>query len=244
VFGADRFRSVRHDRNLGGVPNLSAALAESRGEWVWSLGDDDTIHDGATELVVRRLQQQPDLAALFLNFRGVHARDGKVRKEFYFDPEAGGRFEDGGAGFSHHVDFDIGSVIFLTATVYRTDLAREAINAWRGGEDNWFLCAFWAGHVAKQGPVYVHSEVVIDCLLGVSHWMSEHESWRKATYRDIPRVCLALADNGYDPAMCKRIGFRHMRRGGLRAWAGHVKAIRYCPQYLILLPRLFALRWR
>jgi glycosyltransferase involved in cell wall biosynthesis len=235
-FGADRFRVVRHDHNIGGLPNLVASVEGSRGRWVWTVGDDDPIHDGTTQFVVDELRRQPDLSLFFLNFRGI--KSGAVSREHYFEPSRCGRHEDGRQALMEHLDYEIGSVIFLTATIYRGDLAREAVASWHGRRDNWFVAAYLTGYAAARGPVYVDADVRIDCIVGVSQWQRASNAWRKACYRDIPAVCVALAAEGYPKPFCKRIGLRYLRG---RSFGSHLKALWYCPGFLVVLPELLAL---
>ena len=244
TFGPGRLRVVRNRANIGGIPNLAAALADARGRWVWSVGDDDDIVDGTTAHVVDLLRSQPDLALLYLNFRGVDVA-GVETNEHYFDPAVSGRIEDGRQAFMYHSGQDLGSVIFLTATVYRTELVQDAMRSWKGEIDNWALVAYWTGYVAARGPVYITPEIVIDCLVGVSHWSAEPGAYIKAVYADIPKVFLRLNHEGYPKEFCQRVGYEKLkRRVRWRSLKNHVQALYYCPKFILTLTALAALHQR
>ena len=238
IFGSDVLTVVHNEQNIGGVPNLAAALSGARGAWVWSIGDDDEIHDGTCRSVVETLQAHPDLALLYLNFRGVDV-SGRVTTEHYFHPEVTGRFEDGRSAFAHHALRDLGSVIFLTATVYRTELVQEAMLAWGDDGRNWALVAYWTGYVTARGPILITPEVRIDCLIGVSHWQHERGAWVRAVYLDVPKVAGGLFEQGYPRDFCLKVGYPV--RWTRVPWYVLV-ALRSCPECFTALPRLRAIR--
>jgi abequosyltransferase len=243
AFGADRCHVVRHERNILGIPNFLSALHAAQGRWTWSIGDDDVLHDGTTQRIVDVVREQPDLALLYLDFCGIDPETGEVVEAHYFDPEVKGRIEDGRSGFVAHAAREIGSVISITATVYATDLAVESLTHWRGPLDNWALIAYITGYAATRGPIFVTPEVRMDCVIGVSHWQHESDRWVRATHHDIPSVFLQLAQQGYPPYVCRDLGLRALRHEGpLRSWRAHLHAVKACPAWLLVVPRLLSTR--
>lgn len=205
-FGPDVFHVVRNERNVGGVPNLAEALAGARGDWVWSVGDDDEIHDGACAHLVDTLRAQPDLTLLYLSYRGVDASTRQVTVEHFFDPAQTGRFEDGRRAFAHHAIRGIGSVIFLTSTVYRTDVVHAALEAWRDDVRNWALVAYWTGYAAARGPIYITPEKWIDCAVGVSHWQSEGGGLGQGGAPRHPKGERGALRGGLPPRLLRAVG--------------------------------------
>ena len=66
-------RRHRNDENLGGLINvLNIVLEQARGEYIWLIGDDDTLNSGAVERILAFLDTQkssaPDLVALNIGF--------------------------------------------------------------------------------------------------------------------------------------------------------------------------------
>ena len=239
LFGSDVFHVTRNATNIGGIPNLDQAIAGASGAWVWSLGDDDLVYDGAAAHVVDVLGTNPDLTLLYLNYQGVDSASGEDTCDHYFDPAVSGRLEDGPAAVEHHASAELGSVIFLTATIYRTSLVHEAQRRWRHDVHNWALVAYWTGWVSARGPIYITPENWIDCVVGQSHWQSERGAWTRAIYEEIPKVFRALEKEGYPPDFCRHEGLKELRRtrGGLR---DHARALRYCPQCVLTLGALLA----
>ena len=121
----------------------------------------------------------------------------------YFDPAVSGRLDDGRGAFEFHAAAELGSVIFLTATVYRTSLVHEAQRRWTGDS-------------ARLGPrrlldrirlrprPHLHQTRDLD---GVRRWAEplavRGGAWTRAVYEDIPKVFLALEKEGYPPRFCR-----------------------------------------
>ena len=245
AFGADRFHVVRNTTNIRGIPNLGQAIAAAHGTWVWSVGDDDRIYDGATRRIVELLHEEPDLALLYLNYRGVDSETGATTIEHYFNPSVSGRLEDGRSAFAFHAAAELGSVIFLTATVCRTALVHEAQRSWTGEVNNWALMGYWTGYVCARGPIHITAENWIDCVVGTSHWQDEDGAWTRAAYEEIPRVFLELEQEGYDPKFCRHEGLKGPRELAAEAgYRAHLRALKHCPRCVFTLTHLFlAGRW-
>jgi glycosyltransferase involved in cell wall biosynthesis len=237
IFGRERFEYFRNVRNVGLTRNLSAAIEGAKGTWTWTVGDDDLIDDGTPELIVSILRANPDLALLYLNYGGVDA-EGRVTTPHYFDPAVTGRFEDGRVPFEYHTRVDLGVTIFLTATIFRTTLVRDALAMWEGDRHNWALFAFLTGYVAAKGPILITEDNHLDCLVGESHWQKDPVEWAKALYFEIPLVCLRLGDLGYDPAFCREIGFRGFSEIRWTSVRSHLRGLRAHPGCLEVLLRL------
>ncbi len=237
TFGPDRFEYFRNVRNIGLTRNLCAAIEGAKGTWTWTVGDDDPIDDGTPALIVDTLRSNPDLSLLYLNYGGVDS-NGNVTTEHYFDQAMTGRFEDGRVPFEYHTRVDLGATIFLTATVYRTTLVREALAAWEGDRANWAILAFIVGYVVSEGPILITEENHLDCLVGESHWQKDPTEWAKALYFEIPLVCLRLGELGYDPAFCKEIGFREFDKIRWTSVRSHLRGFRAHPECILVLLRL------
>jgi glycosyltransferase involved in cell wall biosynthesis len=58
----------RNTVNVGMLGNLRVTAHHSRGRFVWILGDDDLLVEGAIERVLRVLRGSPDLGLVYLNY--------------------------------------------------------------------------------------------------------------------------------------------------------------------------------
>lgn len=63
-----RIRYYRNDVNEGIVANAYKAVAMTRGEYLWTLSDDDILRKGTVDHVISILKTYPDISFLFLNY--------------------------------------------------------------------------------------------------------------------------------------------------------------------------------
>ena len=66
--GTPGFSSHRNPANLGMLGNLGATARASNGAYVWLIGDDDLIIDGAIEAVLTGLEAHPDVEMAYMNY--------------------------------------------------------------------------------------------------------------------------------------------------------------------------------
>jgi len=72
-----------NEKNLGVDHNINLAVQRSKGEYVWLLGDDDEIAAGGIRKVLDVLQNNNDLAAIYVNFSCYDRETGKCIIERY-----------------------------------------------------------------------------------------------------------------------------------------------------------------
>lgn len=66
--GEPNFAAHRNPENVGMLGNLGATARHSRGAFVWLLGDDDLLVDGAIENVLEGLAAHPDVEMAYMNY--------------------------------------------------------------------------------------------------------------------------------------------------------------------------------
>jgi glycosyltransferase involved in cell wall biosynthesis len=66
--GEANFVATRNPANVGMLGNLGATARVSRGAFVWLLGDDDLLTDGALENVLEGLAKHPDVEMAYMNY--------------------------------------------------------------------------------------------------------------------------------------------------------------------------------
>jgi glycosyltransferase involved in cell wall biosynthesis len=66
--GTPGFSSRRNPANLGMLGNLGATTRATTGAYVWVMGDDDLIIDGAIEAVLSGLEAHPDVEMAYMNY--------------------------------------------------------------------------------------------------------------------------------------------------------------------------------
>jgi glycosyltransferase involved in cell wall biosynthesis len=218
AFSQVPYRSSRTPKNIFGMPNLGRCLNAAQGQFVWTIGDDDLIKPGTLATVMGLIKQNPDLALLFLNF---YARDEKTQEivpvlemqdDQWLDAAFSAQCPNGQEVFVHNLKFNFGAIIFLTATIYRTEHVQASLRLWSDSISNWGGQGFWTGYCANQGKVIITSDSYVECKMGASYWQQEKGIWMKVVYRDVPEVVLKLQEKaGYSQATCREILLKHFK---------------------------------
>jgi len=64
------FEAYRQERNIGPIPNIHFLVSVARARWVWCLGDDDLLFDGALRTVLAAVDGEAD-DLLLLRTKGI-----------------------------------------------------------------------------------------------------------------------------------------------------------------------------
>ncbi|MCC5652720.1 glycosyltransferase [Nostoc sp. XA013] len=223
------FNSNKNLKNLGVVKNIMYCLNYATTKYVWTIGDDDPIQDRAIAYVINKLKQYENLSLLFLNFSGRNQITGEpvhpptIVGNRWFDIDSEDGNGDGKAIFEHCFSKSVGAVIFLTATVYRTDLVKRALQNWQDAENNWISLAYLAGYCAANGSVIVTKETYLECIVGVSYWQKEPKSALLMQYKHIPEVILKLEKSGYSKQFCRRMLLQNGKEVNLKVFLGALR---------------------
>ncbi|WP_298915863.1 glycosyltransferase family 2 protein [uncultured Nostoc sp.] len=223
------FKSNKNSKNLGVVKNIMYCLNSATTKYVWTIGDDDPIQDKAIAYVISKLRQHENLSLLFLNFSGRNQITGEpvhpptIVGNRWFDIDSEDGDGDGKAIFEHCFSKSVGAVIFLTATVYRTDLVKRALQNWPDAENNWISLAYLAGYCAANGIVIVTKEIYLECVVGVSYWQKEPKSALLMQYKHIPEVILKLEQSGYSKQFCRRMLLQNGKEVNLKVFLGALR---------------------
>lgn len=230
------FKSSRNQENIGVMRNIIHCLKSATTKYVWTIGDDDPIQDRAIYYVISQLKKQENLSLLFLNFSGRNKTTGEpvhpptIVGNRWFDVDSEDGCGDGKAIFEHCFSKSVGAVIFLTATVYQTDLVQRALQIWKDAANNWISLAYLAGYCAAHGSVIVTKETFLECIVGVSYWQKEPKSALLMQYKHIPEVLLKLESCGYSKQFCRGMIVKNFQEVNLKVLLG---ALRRWPLYAI-----------
>ncbi|MBV9385110.1 MAG: glycosyltransferase [Chroococcidiopsidaceae cyanobacterium CP_BM_ER_R8_30] len=221
----------RNNENVGVLKNVAYCLHTATTKYVWAIGDDDPIEARAVTYVLTKIKEYKNLSLLFLNFSGRNKITGEpvsprtIIGNRWFDADSEDGRGDGKAIFEHCYDKSVGAVIFLTATVYRTELVQRALDIWKDAPNNWIFLAYLAGYCAEHGSVIVTQDVYMECVVGVSYWQKEQKSALLMQYKHIPEVLIKLEENGYSKQFCRRMIVKNLKEvnlkvvlGALRRW--------------------------
>ncbi|MGM3308145.1 glycosyltransferase family 2 protein [Anabaena sp. WFMT] len=223
------FKANRNSQNLGVMKNIFYCLNAATSKYVWTIGDDDPIQEKAVAYVINKIKQNEDLSLLFLNFSGRNQITGEpvhpptIVGNRWFDIEREDGESDGKATFEHCYAKSVGAVIFLTATIYQTDLVKSALRMWPDAINNWISLAYLAGYCATQGKVIVTKDIYLECIVGVSHWQKEPRSALLMQYKHIPEVILKFEEIGYSSQFCRRMMLQNFREVNLKVFLGALR---------------------
>ncbi|MBD2439683.1 glycosyltransferase family 2 protein [Nostoc sp. FACHB-110] len=223
------FKSHRNLENLGVMKNIMYCLSAATTKYVWTIGDDDPIQDRAISYVISKLKKYEDLGLLFLNFSGRN----KITNEpvhpptiignRWFDADAEDGYGDSKAIFEHCFAKSVGAVIFLSASIYRTDLVKRALQFWPDAASNWISLAYIAGYCAANGKIIVTKETYLECIVGVSYWQKEPKSALLMQYKHIPEVILKLGECGYSKEFCRGMVLQNSKEVNLKVFLGALR---------------------
>jgi glycosyltransferase involved in cell wall biosynthesis len=230
------FKSSRNAENIGVMRNIIHCLKSATTKYVWTIGDDDPIEDRAVAYVINKLKKYEDLSLLFLNFSGRHQKTGEpvhpptIVDNRWFDVDSEDGSGDGKAIFEHCFSKSVGAVIFLTASIYRTDLVQHALQIWSEAENNWISLAYLAGYCAANGRIIVTKNTYMECIVGVSYWQKDPKSALLMQYKHLPEVVTKLEENGYSRQFYRKMMFQSFKEANLKVFLG---ALRRWPMFAI-----------
>jgi glycosyltransferase involved in cell wall biosynthesis len=223
------FKSNKNPENIGVMRNIFHCLSSATTKYVWTIGDDDPIQERAVAYVMDKIKNIDDLSLLFLNFSGRNQITGeavhppKIVGNRWFDADTEDGKGDGKAIFEHCFSKSVGAVIFLTATVYRADLIKRALQIWPTASNNWISLAYLAGYCAANGKVIVTKDVYLECIVGVSYWQKEPKAALLMQYQHIPEVILKLEQVGYSKAYSYRMLLQNYHEVDLKVFLGAMR---------------------
>ncbi len=223
------FTYHKNTENIGVMRNIIHCLKSAKTKFVWAIGDDDPIQERAVAYTINKIKTNNDLSLLFLNFSGRNKITGEpvhpptIVGNRWFDADSEDGNADGKAIFEHCFSKSVGAVIFLTATVYRSDLVKRALEIWEDAASNWISLAYLAGYCAANGSVIVTKDTYLECIVGVSYWQKEPKSSLLMQYKHIPEIIKKLQQIGYSQVFCNRMILHNFREVNLKVFLGALR---------------------
>lgn len=229
VLGYTVLRANKNSENVGLVGNIACCLNAANSKYVWTIGDDDPIQDRTLTYVVQHLKKYPELSLIFLNFSGRDQKTGKpinppkIVGERWFDIEQEEVTTNGKAVFESCLKKSIGSVMFISSAVYRTELVQSAIQKWSTSLNNWIAQVYWTGYCAAHGSVLITKDTYMECTIGVSYWQKDPKHALMMQYKNTPEVILKLKEIGYSDAFRRRMLLHFFKEAQPRVFLGALK---------------------
>ncbi|MGH2415704.1 MAG: glycosyltransferase family 2 protein, partial [Brasilonema sp.] len=177
VFNNTTFRSHRNSENIGLMRNLAYCLKSATSKYVWVIGDDDPIHELALAYVINNLKKHEDLALLLLNFSWLYVLTGELAHERWFVVENEEICTDGKALIENSLQDRFSGLAFMTAQVYLTQAAQQALQKWEQSAENREGQVYWTAYCALQGSVKISKDVYVQYACGMNSTQANPKLW-------------------------------------------------------------------
>lgn len=168
---AERFNDVpdlkisRNEKNVGLIGNLLLLIKESKGKYTWLVGDDDILHAGILGEILKTIKEDPNY--VFINHRAI--------------------YENGTPAFTSAIpeskpkdlldifNFSFGSVMFITASVYKTEVIKKITEKQLNATNPARLSSplFWALSAGATGNFKMLHQQLITNVWGDISWKDE-----------------------------------------------------------------------
>lgn len=202
-------RNVRVNRNptdVGAVRNIAYCMEAATTPYVWVVGDDDVIDDGAIKKVIDALDAPSELALMVLNFSSRDVRTGRVLFERCFEGFADDIIIlNGRTMFERFLETSRwGGLALTTSLIYRTELARQALRQWPAGRDNLTVQLFVTAFCAQAGRTEFTGGTYLECTAGSHHFLKDKKTLFSFHSAQMAEAFASLTKIGYSPTLCKR----------------------------------------
>ncbi|MBD2499571.1 glycosyltransferase family 2 protein [Anabaena azotica] len=202
IFSNTSFRAYRNSENLGLMRNITLCIEIAKGEYIWTVGDDDPIQERTLGYVITKINENPDLSLMFLNCYGRDSITDKIVVERWFNSDNDEPITNGKAALQRHLKESFGGILFMTATVYKTKLVQRALQQWPSSHINLAAQAYWTSFCAVNGSVIVTQDTYLECTMYASS-LGKDPKWSiMMRYLYIPEVYAKLLELGYSPKFC------------------------------------------
>ena len=241
-------RHVRQPHDLGAVGNVMWCTREAASRHVWVIGDDDHVDEGAIGFVLQHLAGSPDLGVLVLNFSARSAVTGEEVFPRCFDVEGAGVASGGIPLYERLLDHpDLsrwGGLMFTSALVVRSDLARAALSGWPAASTNFAGQLYLSAYCAAHGGMDVTAATWLENATGTHYFMGDPANQARYWLGEIPTAMAALATLGYSREVLRRRVLAQLRGFGGAAvktaprWpVRNTRAVLGCAAALVALSR-------
>ena len=196
------FTYIRNNANIGGMANIVACLKHATGKFIWTLGDDDPIANGTVEDILSNIKAYENLGLILLNGRGRDVITGNIKIKQWFHKAINHPSRIDANSFNYFLTNNLGGILFISSTVYRNDLVKEALIAWPDCHKNLAAQAFWVAYCAARGSFIITSKIYTECAMGIGFTDKDPQWTFKMRFLEIPEVFLRLMNQGYNKTFC------------------------------------------
>lgn len=240
----------RNAENLGAIRNIAYGISKARGQFVWTVSDDDGVAPNALHFVLEKVESHPDLTLLILNFSSRHWRTRKLKYARCFEVDEE-RVESCGTVIFEEALADPnpsrwGGLALTTALIYRTEVAQAALREWVAGLDNLTCQLYITAFCAMQGETILTRDAHVEMAGGRHFFTKDRQMYLRFKIAEIPEAFIKIAELGYSRELCEqkivnqreelkmRLLLQNIRRGPFKTIAvlsryrASLKRIRVC----------------
>ncbi|MBD2384407.1 glycosyltransferase family 2 protein [Cylindrospermum sp. FACHB-282] len=199
------YKANRNIENIGLMKNIAFCLQAATSKYVWTVGDDDPIQERTLAYLLTLIQKNPSLGLIFLNCYGRDKITDKIIVERWFNSDSDAPIIEGKTVFQRYLQESFGGVLFMTATVYKTELVQCALQQWSTSYKNLASQAYWTGFCAVNGSVVVTQDTYLECTMHASSLEQDPKWSLMMRYIHIPEVYLKLLNIGYSHSFCQQM---------------------------------------
>ncbi|MBD2774446.1 glycosyltransferase family A protein [Iningainema tapete] len=231
------FKSHINNENIGLMPNLAYCLQAATSKYVWVIGDDDPIQENALADIIYSLKEHSDLSLLILNYSILYVPNNQIVRDRCFDVAQDEIYQNGKAVIEKYLKQEPTLLAFMTAQVYRTSSAQQALSNWKDSLNNREAQIYWTAFCALQGRVKITKDVYVEYACGMNS-VPGPELWFKMRYADLPTVYEKLTAIGYCQIICRKFILQHF---AVTNWKVVLGALRQWPFFTIkiIIPYLY-----
>ncbi len=195
-----RMRIFRQTENIGLTQNCLFCIQQARGDFVWTVSDDDVVLEGTLDWVLSKISGDAYGQLAFIHLNGsMSSPDGTIFRQYAYpfqnDPES----NPGLKLFEKCLDIYEDWLLLITSNIYKTKIVRQAVESWPGIKNNLAFPFFLAGYAAAHGAMTLRSE---PSLLDMVYYA--RPNWLVIIHREIPEVYRKLAEFGYTTSLIRR----------------------------------------
>ena len=195
-----RMRIFRQSKNIGITRNCLFCIQEARGDFVWTVSDDDVVLEGTLGWVLSKISNDADDQLAFIHLNGsISSPEGIIFRQSVYPFQSDQISAPGCKLLERCVDLNEDWLFLITANIYKTTIAQQAIKIWPDIKNNLTFPLFLAGYAAAHGAMTLRSE---PSLLYMAYY--SRPNWLTIVNRDLPEIYRKLAEYGYTTSLIRR----------------------------------------
>ena len=206
-----------NETNIGGMPNINAAIQRACGKYIWVVSDDDIIIEGLISKVLCKLSQNEDISWFFINFAGLNgsSADPQADIEFYKNSlPYEGYCRNGKQTVTDMLKKVDGGILFCTANIFLREAAANILLEYPLTNNAADLLAYIL-YSATLGSAYIEKDSYVILGGGVTSWADKKY---QVAVHDFNDALLRLKYYGFDEKEIRHLIRYRMRHKALIVW--------------------------